>query len=369
MRVGVVAASMATSSPGLVRVPQQRPWVSLRTVTERSMEEGTGSDAPAPLSFRFLTYNVLAQCYVQHRRMPWCARKDLKWHVRSERLRAELEYYDADVVCLQEADNFDEFFRGAMRRIGFDRYTLVHRTSVRKAKRDASVIFWKSKDFVFVEEEAVEFNDLDKDERLRNYRPRISDPEYFIRDCVGGMVVLRPKKDVGSTTRKGVIIATCHLFWNPVYPDVKILQAWWMLKQVARLKDKYGYPVIIGGDFNSTPTSEVVEMITTGLVPRSHADISHVPDGVLDLLTPVPLRLHSAYGDTVTMTNFTPPFTDVIDYVFLDENVEAVRLLEVPSKMSISDTLDVTGFPAGEWPSDHIALGVEIQLQPTFHDP
>ena len=52
-------------------------------------------------------------------------------------------------------------------------------------------------------------------------------------------------------------LVNCHLFWDPRFPDVKLQQAFELMKQLEKEEYKLELPAVICGDFNSEPTSAV----------------------------------------------------------------------------------------------------------------
>jgi uncharacterized protein with PIN domain len=86
-----------------------------------------------------------------------------------------------------------------------------------------------------------------------------------------------------------LVVATPHLYWNPLFPEVKEAQATYLLDRIgafrARILQSYrsmsgegegsrrageggreggdDIPVILGGDFNSLPDSQVYRLLTT----------------------------------------------------------------------------------------------------------
>ena len=64
--------------------------------------------------FRVCSFNVLAQCYVNQIRFPYTAPYALKWRYRRVQLMKEVLSYNADILCLQECDNYREWWQGKM---------------------------------------------------------------------------------------------------------------------------------------------------------------------------------------------------------------------------------------------------------------
>lgn len=56
------------------------------------------------------------------------------------------------------------------------------------------------------------------------------------------------------------ILANTHLFWNPKYEKIKLNQAKLLCKKIEEFNILH-IPVIISGDFNSMPNSDVYKFI------------------------------------------------------------------------------------------------------------
>lgn len=54
--------------------------------------------------FSVVSYNVLAECHASKTPMPWISAEHLSAEYRNKKLLQELQYLDADVVCLQEVE-------------------------------------------------------------------------------------------------------------------------------------------------------------------------------------------------------------------------------------------------------------------------
>lgn len=72
-------------------------------------------------------------------------------------------------------------------------------------------------------------------------------------------------------------MATTHLLYNPKRQDVRLAQTQLLLAEVERLsyhKSSNGtakyWPIIITGDFNSTPDSPIYKLITEGYFKYDH---------------------------------------------------------------------------------------------------
>eukprot|EP00189_Rhodosorus_marinus_P010282 CAMPEP_0184745966 /NCGR_PEP_ID=MMETSP0315-20130426/8576_1 /TAXON_ID=101924 /ORGANISM="Rhodosorus marinus, Strain UTEX LB 2760" /LENGTH=357 /DNA_ID=CAMNT_0027218341 /DNA_START=97 /DNA_END=1170 /DNA_ORIENTATION=+ len=308
---------------------------------------------------RVVSYNVLAQCYCRSSIFHWSCRGDIKWNRRKGRITKEIEEYKADFLLLQELDKFSDYHRGALRSLGYDGYTYVQRKSVDAQKEDGVGIFWKCDDFEVMSETPVHFNAIAEQSYGIDYAQKKNNPRHLLRDSVGAITVLQSTKHPSDV---GIILATCHLFWNPAHADVKLLQAFHMVEQIRDVLSEYDYPLILGGDFNSVPNSTVVSFLSGGSIPYNDPDLRDLSSEVLEMISKRGMKLQNMYqyeeGD---ITNYTEPFADVLDYIFVKGGVQASSFLKLPRAKELVKN-GVKGFPHGPWPSDHIALVADLKV-------
>ena len=100
------------------------------------------------------------------------------------------------------------------------------------------------------------------------------------RDNVGLVVLLKPK-DVTfqSDPSTFICVANTHLLYNPRRGDIKLAQLAILLAEIRRLNrlpDGSTNPVVLCGDFNSTPWSPLYSFLTTGSLDYRGLQISTV---------------------------------------------------------------------------------------------
>ncbi|MBE7179779.1 MAG: endonuclease/exonuclease/phosphatase family protein [Terriglobus roseus] len=203
-----------------------------------------------------------------------------------------------------------------------------------------------------------------------------------------------------------LIVANGHIFWDPHYTDVKVIQVAIMLEQIAKLADKYAkfpaeknkepfkfangdgdagreaagdatkpapsvqydqggeIPLVICGDFNSAPNTGIYKLLSDGAMPPDHADLAgrrygnFTRDGITHAFS-----LKSAYAHIgeLDFTNYTPGYSDVIDYVWYSTNSLQVKTLL--GNVDRQYMQRVPGFPNWHFPSDHLALLAEFTVK------
>ncbi|KAG0459348.1 hypothetical protein HPP92_022476 [Vanilla planifolia] len=345
-------------------------FVSLGVDNSRKISSG--------FKFSLVSYNILAQVYVKSIFFPHSPSSCLKWKARSEAVLTDLKSLNADFFCIQELDEYENFYKGNIEKHGYSSIYIQRPGQ----KRDGCGIFYKQTSAELVQSEEIHYNDLvdsvaysgdsngiertsgilakeveasndtqnkngeDNDGNLDDLRLRLK------RDCVGLLAAFKLK----DPSKHVLIVANTHIYWDPAWVDVKVAQVKYLLSRLSIfeevIRDKYSCKpsVVIAGDFNSTPGDEVYKYITSAA-----ADY----DGPSP-----PMQLHSLYGahgGEPPFTNCTPEFTGTLDYIFLSDAcwLKPVSLLRLPGP----DSVDVVGgLPNHHHPSDHLPIGGEFEV-------
>ena len=118
-------------------------------------------------------------------------------------------------------------------------------------------------------------------------------------------------------------------------------------------------PLIICGDFNSVPGSGVYEFLSTGSVPPDHQDfMSHMYGRYTSEGIRHRFGLKNAYASPgvgeLPLTNYTPSFQGVLDYVWYSSaNVAVTSVLGEVDKGYLEK---VVGFPNAHFPSECVSF-------------
>jgi CCR4-NOT transcription complex subunit 6 len=180
------------------------------------------------------------------------------------------------------------------------------------------------------------------------------------------VIILLESKESGQK----ILVANCHLHWDPNYADVKIIQTALLMDEIETCITKWkkhniiNLSTIICGDFNSLPDSGPVELLSTGTLSGTHDELSSYKYGHLtEKGIKHNLKLKSAYSfcEDIDFTNFTPLFRGTIDYIWYDTaNLVMTGLLGGVDKQYVKKTV---GFPNPHHPSDHIPLVVSMRIK------
>jgi CCR4-NOT transcription complex subunit 6 len=363
----------------------------------------------------------------------------IRWKNRSKALLAELERLDADVLAVQEMDQFEEFWKPWLERRGYGG-VYKRRTQATAAKKDGCGLFFKTGKLELLARRGLEYNDeafagepsaettssseeadAPSDaksplESLRTFRARNDDSETVsklpetrkthVRDGVGILAMLREKRAERTAAesdeddaeddekRKPFLVASTHLFWDPDFPDVKLRQTERLLAETrgfvrAFLASNAGkrsagnagdagnavpggaktsVPVIVAGDFNSVPGSDVHAAALRGVpgpspgtpgTPLKSAYAEALKHADARIAKPADGRDCVAADPTTgepRHTNVTPGFTECIDYVFVSDDVAVVAAEPISGPAAT-----FAGLPDLAHPSDHLPITVTLE--------
>ena len=129
-------------------------------------------------------------------------------------------------------------------------------------KSDGCATFFRGERFTCREKREVEY--------------KIEGIERMDRDNIGLIVALEPKQYGKQSNKPVIFIANTHLLFNRKRGDIKLLQLARLLSEIDELAKIHSYlpqkatnedmysPIILCGDFNSTPFSPLYDFLTKG---------------------------------------------------------------------------------------------------------
>mmetsp|Transcript_45380 Transcript_45380/g.50511 ORF Transcript_45380/g.50511 Transcript_45380/m.50511 type:complete len:656 (+) Transcript_45380:246-2213(+) len=347
-----------------------------------------GAGAGSGARFRIVTYNVLAEIYATQQQYPYCDIWALSWEYRFHNIMREIVDAAPDVVCLQEvqADHYENHIYAAMSEQGFEGvYKQKTRQSMGLAgKVDGCALFWRRTKFHLVESYSIEFNELAQRQatQVLGLNPRSEEGMNFLnrlsKDNVAQLVVLElASPQLATRTNRDpinqVCIANTHLYSNKEFPDVKLWQAWQLLQELENFSMSRGtsLPLMICGDFNSSPDSAVYDLLTRQNVHPGHPDVNVVSGDDCPNVLPDAMNIthsfqlgstyQSVLGEEPQQTNYTMNFKGVLDYICY--SVQTLRPLSaspVPDESILTKHGDA--LPSTEFSSDHIMLISDMQI-------
>jgi len=356
--------------------------------------------------FRVVTYNVLAEIYATQQQYPYCDFWALSWDYRFQNILREIMDASPEVVCLQEvqADHYESHLYAAMSEAGYEGvFKQKTRQSMGLAgKVDGCALFWKRSTFHLVESYSIEFNELAQRQATQlglNTTPQthrgssndegVAFMNRLSKDNVAQLVVLELAQPPSSSSssksgapQSQICIANTHLYSNKDFPDVKLWQSWQLLQELETFVMSRGgspnsLPLIICGDFNSTPDTAVYELLSRQTVHPGHPDVNvnytqqqsngeDIPNILPDAHNIThSFQLGSAYqsvlGEEPKQTNYTGHFKGVLDYVWYSiPSLRPLSAAPIPSEAML--TRHGEALPSTEFSSDHIMLISDFQM-------
>ncbi|KAJ5898992.1 Glucose-repressible alcohol dehydrogenase transcriptional effector [Penicillium taxi] len=376
--------------------PPDRDWIIL--------DDTTSSNSSTTEKITVISYNTLCDSSATQSHYGYAPSRILSWEFRRELILNELRAHNSDIVCLQEVDggSYNHFFR---EQLAYNDYKGVyfprgraHGMSDDEAKTiDGCAVFFKGSKFILLDKQVIQFGQV----AVRRVDAKGQDDIFnrlWQKDHICVVLFLENRQ-----TGARFIVANAHLYWDPKFKDVKLLQTAIMMEELTRISDDYAkipacndkvafrfseaesdaeatpvvepapskvyssgsqIPMILCGDFNSHPQSAAYKLIANGGLIKSHPDLDNRMYGNLsEVGMSHPFKLKSAYGSIgeLSFTNYTPDFKDILDYIWYSSNTLHVSALlgEVDKEY----LRRVPGFPNVHFPSDHIALFAEFTVR------
>lgn len=267
-----------TSAPVQVKT-LQRQWEASPACSADMKAPGVSK----AFDFSIMSYNILSQDLLLDNSYLYrhCNPGVLPWDFRLPNLLTEIQQHNADILCLQEVqeDHFVNQIKPALLALGYQ-CEYKKRTG---RKPDGCAIIFKTSRLSLVSSNPVEF-----------FRPGDT---LLDRDNVGLVLLLRPKDATcQSDPSASICVANTHLLYNPRRGDIKLAQLAILLAEInrlTRLPDGSTSPVLLCGDFNSTPCSPLYSFLTTGYLDYTGLQIGMVsgqessPRGQRLLMSPI----------------------------------------------------------------------------------
>ncbi|KAG7098475.1 hypothetical protein E1B28_000420 [Marasmius oreades] len=337
------------------------------------------------VAFSVLCYNILCPQYASAAIYPYTPPQALEWNYRRDRIMNEIRLYSCDFVCMQEVDRdiYDEWLRGTMKQEGYESVYCpawvksLPRNNGKREKRDGCAVFWKAQRYGLVEDQFIEFSNLAKNRQDFKSCKAVS-KRLLQRGNIGIICLFKC-----LSTRKQLLLTNTHIYWDPEFCDVKLVQVGMLLREMEKVADRVRsemaqvqpagppeLPIVLCGDFNSLPSSGVYDFLSTGTIPKNHPDFKHFQYG---RFTKHGMRhglgLRSAYaardgqsdeGEVLPWTNYTAHFKGVLDYIWYSKDtLESKSILGKIDEVYL-EAEKVTGFPHTHFPSDHIPIMTEF---------
>lgn len=325
--------------------------------------------------FKVMNWNVLADLYATESVYPYCEKWALSWTWRKHLIMKELKSMAADIITLQEVqkDAYDEWFRPQLAEAGYEgifrqknREPIFHRG---KYTAEGCATFYKTTRFKRVVKEVIDYDKLTQSE-VRCILPDQHSAEKCLQRLSKGNIALgviledlhikttHASQATGPSGGHVLYVVNTHILCDPGSADVKLWQAHLLLQTIKNMPIN-NMPLLICGDFNSTPDSAVYEYLRRGQVRSDHDDLRSDPCGLLKQLTlRHSLCMATAYEtcnrSEAQYTNYTEEFKGTLDYIwFSPDSLDVLAISQVDDESQLTQE---TALPSSTRPSDHVSL-------------
>jgi CCR4-NOT transcription complex subunit 6 len=302
---------------------------------------------------------------------PSCKPEHLRWADRRTALIETITALDADLLCLQEVEHFEGFWRPALRALG---YRGVYKQRGGGAKADGCATFFREDRFELITHRGLDFDRLCRRGPDRGGPPFPTHNAALLTLLAPARRTADPRASAAPPPPPWLVVANVHLFWDPGYEDLKLAQARaavaaaeaLALEAIGSGSDAGGVgfggggggggsgcsgrpaAILLAGDFNAMPESVAYEHLTG------------------------PARFTSAYASVAaaepSFTNFRDSFRGAIDYFFIRDAASAGPRLRAAAVLGMigpeAAAAEGGGLPASRHPSDHLPLAVDLVLLP-----
>lgn len=182
---------------------------------------------PNAETFSCFCFNVLCDKYATRQLYGYCPSWALDWDYRKQQILKEIATHNCDIIMLQEVETceFYSYFQPELQQRGYEgvfRNKSRARTMADGDHVDGCAVFFRTSKFEMQEEMLVEFERLGaahgagSEDMLNRVMPKDN-------IAVGVMLKFLP-------SMTPLFVTNAHLTWDPVFKDVKVIQAVMLVK-------------------------------------------------------------------------------------------------------------------------------------------
>lgn len=204
-------------------------------------------------ALRVLSYNVFSDAKCSTLRYTTTTKWDRRCHTIIEEIRS----YEADVVCFQDLDHFDDYWRVQLMVLGYDS-VFKKRTQTRDQHYEGVAIAYKRDLFQLFKSVPVNLNDA----HTMDTGMGSGMSERLVTDDVALLLLLQPWAP--DFLESALLVATCQFSSREGDFDVRFFQAQHLTRQIELANREFHLPVVLGCALHDTPNSAAYHVLRTG---------------------------------------------------------------------------------------------------------
>ena len=318
---------------------------------------------------RVISYNILAPITISknsHHKIS-CSDKCIKWKNRFKIIKKEINYYNPDIITLQEVQT--NFYYSDIFPYFFDKKYMGYYVPQKKneeyeldsdEKNFGVAIFFKYNKFY-----SLKIGIIDYDKIVTKFLNKNKLNIFLEKSNKRFSSLIINLKD--KITNKEFYIITVHLESKPQYTDINNLQTYIIMKYIEKLSENIVIPIILTGDFNFTPDSSAYIGITKGISTNNfdvEKNINYSKPFIKTpkIFTKYPMKssYKNIYGKEPKYTNYTKYFKNTLDYIFVNSKINILAVLKEIDNNYLNK---IKSIPNDNYPSDHFIQVTDLKLK------
>lgn len=206
-------------------------------------------------SFRVLSYNVLSDYKTSF--LHYTTTRN--WDLRKQTLLCEIKTYDIDIICLQDVDHYQDWWRPQLTLLGYDT-VYQPRTQTKNFHYEGVLIAFRRDVFQLFKSMPFELNDaVTNEDRGRAFMERSK------TDDVGVIVFLQPWSR--DCVNSALCVCCTMLSDDSTNSDIRMVQTQYVARRIEVANMEFHVPVILAISMYDTPNSLSYTVMSTGRVP------------------------------------------------------------------------------------------------------
>lgn len=335
-----------------------------------------------------MCYNILSDSLAKGTKYGYCPSSALAWDHRKHLIMDQIVSSGADIIALQEVetDKYYNYFLPALKAQGYESCFCPKSRSKTLPEEerkhvDGCAIFFNKTRFGLHKEKFIDYSQLaianaeGADDMINRVQTK---------DNIGIVCCLDIKEPSHGTRHNKLVVLNTHINWDPEYSDVKLIQNIMFMNEVEtfvkEIKGSYNIPMVVAGDFNSTPDSAVIEFLIKSQISTEHHEFHGLKyHGFLKKANGECLgnkngskhfkhgfKLKSCYSEDLMeklkYTNYTYDFKGILDHIM--HSKDSLRTVGVLGGIDVEWLKEnkIIGCPNVHYPSDHFPLISELEL-------